>query len=135
MGEPVAKGRPRFGRTRLGHVTVYSPQKTQDYEALLRNEAIKAMGDQEPFDGAIGVTIKAFFAIPKSKSAKAKEIMDTGHHRVLKKPDIDNIQKSVLDAFNGVVFKDDCMVWSIHAVKLYSSEPRIDVFVVCEDNK
>jgi Holliday junction resolvase RusA-like endonuclease len=48
----------------------------------------------------------------------------------LKKPDIDNIEKIVLDALNGVAYADDANVVSVRAIKgRYESTPRLIVRV------
>jgi Holliday junction resolvase RusA-like endonuclease len=47
-----------------------------------------------------------------------------------KKPDIDNIAKTYLDAMNGVIFKDDTQVIDLHVKKLYSAFAGVDVMVM-----
>jgi Holliday junction resolvase RusA-like endonuclease len=42
-----------------------------------------------------------------------------------KKPDIDNVLKIVLDALNGVAYKDDSKVVSVSGKKIYSDEPKL----------
>lgn len=48
-----------------------------------------------------------------------------------KKPDLDNLTKAVLDACNGIVWKDDgCIVW-LELKKLYAvQEPKVLVKVM-----
>lgn len=50
-----------------------------------------------------------------------------GNIRPIKKPDIDNILKSVFDGLNGIAFKDDTQIIRIQTEKFYSNEPRIDI--------
>jgi Holliday junction resolvase RusA-like endonuclease len=47
-----------------------------------------------------------------------------------KKPDIDNIAKTYLDAMNGVIFVDDTQVIDLHVKKLYSVVAGVDVMVM-----
>jgi Holliday junction resolvase RusA-like endonuclease len=48
------------------------------------------------------------------------------------KPDIDNLQKFVLDSIsNGVLLTDDKIVYSIKATKLYDERPRTE-FTITE---
>ena len=47
-----------------------------------------------------------------------------------KKPDVDNIAKSILDALNGFVFKDDNQVSKISVEKRYALEEKIIVKVI-----
>ena len=44
-----------------------------------------------------------------------------------KKPDIDNIVKIVLDAMNGIAFKDDTQITKLQVEKLYSTSESISV--------
>ena len=45
------------------------------------------------------------------------------------KPDLDNVVKAVLDALNGVVYRDDAQVVNLVATKRYATEPRVEVYV------
>ena len=75
------------------------------------------------------VTIRAFFEIPKSWSKKKQALASDGEIKPTKKCDIDNIVKSVLDALNGVAYKDDKQVVCIYSTKKYSCMPRIEIDV------
>lgn len=44
-------------------------------------------------------------------------------------PDIDNLQKSLLDALNGIVWDDDAKITHIEAWKFYSEKPRTEIEV------
>ena len=52
-----------------------------------------------------------------------------GREKPIKKTDIDNLAKSLLDGMNGVVFKDDSQIVSLHCTKVYASEPGVDIMV------
>jgi Holliday junction resolvase RusA-like endonuclease len=49
--------------------------------------------------------------------------------RPTKKPDADNICKAVCDAMNGIVYKDDAQVVSLHFTKRYNTIASIHVCV------
>ena len=49
--------------------------------------------------------------------------MLTGRISHMKKPDIDNLQKFVLDCLNEIVIRDDSQVVEIRARKVYSMKP------------
>jgi len=125
LGEPRGKGRPRFAR-RTGHA--YTPQKTASYEACLRHEAALAMGDRPPLEGALCVQVSAYFGVPQSWSAKKRDAALAGEIRPAKRPDLDNVVK-MLDAFNGVVWRDDAQIVSGLIEKHYSDRPRLRVGV------
>ena len=124
-GDPVAKGRPRFSGYHA-----YTPKKTRDYEALVKQSYMGQCGNVIT-EKDVKITIIAYFSIPKSKSKKVKEQMATGEIRPSKKPDIDNVMKSILDGLNGVAFVDDKQVVEVHVEKWYSEDPR--VFVEIEE--
>ena len=124
FGDPVGKGRPRF--TRGGHC--YTPAATAQYERRLRAEW-RAANPGEPLQGAVAVVIDAYYAIPKSATVRERERMMYGELAPLKKPDLDNVTKIVLDALNSVAFADDKQVVSIRAGKHYSADPRVEVYI------
>lgn len=126
FGEPVGKGRPKFSR-RGGFVRAYTPKKTADYEKKVRECYMEQMGTK--FEGAIRVDIAAFFPVPKSASKKKKFQMLMDDIRCLKKPDVDNIAKIILDGLNGVAYEDDKQVVTLLVKKYYSEEPRVSVWV------
>lgn len=49
-----------------------------------------------------------------------------------KKPDIDNVLKSVLDGLQGVAYKDDKNITSARISKRYSAEPRLEIYMTEE---
>ncbi|KKL18643.1 hypothetical protein LCGC14_2473480 [marine sediment metagenome] len=72
----------------------------------------------------ITIKIKFVFEIPKSR----KELKVGMPH--LQKYDIDNCEKSILDACTGILWKDDCVVWrSKGIVKVWGRSPRAEVTV------
>lgn len=124
-GEVVPKGRPRF--TRQGRT--YTPKKTMTYEAEVAMMAKAAMGDKEPTKLPVWVYIYVNLPVPQSYSKKRAEACLSGSERPTKKPDIDNAIKSILDGMNGVVYKDDCQIVSLHAYKRYDSISSVHVVV------
>ena len=53
--------------------------------------------------------------------------MESGDIFPSRKPDVDNIEKAVLDALNGIAYKDDSRVFRTGCVKYYGSEPRLEI--------
>ena len=124
-GEPKGKGRPRFAR-RTGHA--YTPAKTASYEACLRHEAALVMAGRPPLEGALRVQVGAYFGIPQSWSAKKRDAALAGTIRPAKRPDWENVAK-MLDAFNGVVWRDDAQIVSGLIEKHYNDRPRLRIEV------
>ncbi len=57
-----------------------------------------------------------------------------GKIRPTKKPDIDNILKSVFDSLNQVAFYDDTQIIEIQASKYYSDISRIEIQIERVEN-
>ena len=125
---PVAKGRPKFSKVG-GFVKTYSPKKTVDYEQIVRQTAAQAMGPTELLETPVAVYLYIRLPIPKSYPRKRLEACLKGLERPTKKPDIDNLAKSVLDGINGVIWRDDSQIVSLHVTKVYSTQPGVDVLI------
>lgn len=123
MGEPRGKGRPRF--TRCGKP--YTDKKTRDYENEVRKAYKEARGPM--FHGPVNVEIYAFHAVPKSWNKAARTIALANETAPMRKPDADNIAKIILDALNGLAWKDDTQVSRLTVVKLFSEDPRCEIFI------
>ncbi len=119
--KPQAKQRPRFNSKTKA---VYTPQATKDYETSIAWAYKQAKG--QLLDGAVAIEIHAYFEPPKSDRYGHMLIGLIDH---IKRPDVDNLAKAVLDGLNGVAFKDDSHVVSLHITKAYSEYDHIDVSV------
>jgi Holliday junction resolvase RusA-like endonuclease len=125
-GEPVAKGRARFAR-KGKHVTTYTPEKTVNYETLVRLAAHQAMDGQPPFARPVSLLVQIWVSVPTSWSNKRRDLALRGFIGATKKPDADNVLKAIKDGMNGVVYVDDARVTSIKLSKQYGEIPRVEV--------
>lgn len=118
-GSVQPKQRPKFNR-RTG--TAYTPNSTVEFEASVRCYAQKYLADNDylPMEGACDVHITIHKAVPERASKKKRKEMLQGLISVTTKPDVDNVAKSILDALNGVWYKDDRQVVKLTVEKLYS---------------
>lgn len=128
-GKPIGKGRPRFlkrgFKTAAGHTQyTYTPAETRAYEAALTLIARRQMRGRAPFEGALAVLIYAHFAYPVSLPKNRRAIA-----RATGRPDWENVGKIACDALNKVVWNDDAQIVEGTVVKLFSSEPRLEIFV------
>lgn len=122
-GEPIGKGRPKFAR-RGNFVQTYTPEKTASYENLVKLCYRQVPESEYAFaERPIQVNILAKFSISKSASKKKRLEMLGGTIRPTKKPDVDNLVKSILDALSGVAYKDDSQVVELTIGKIYSENP------------
>jgi Holliday junction resolvase RusA-like endonuclease len=120
-GSPCAKQRPKFGNGRT-----YTPDKTVNYEALVKQLYIVEHHGKQ-LEGALQLTVKAYFQIPKSESKKKKLDMYECRIRPTKRPDWDNVGKIISDALNGLAYHDDSQIVTATVEKWYSTEPRVEV--------
>ena len=127
-GTPVGKGRPKFAR-RGKVVTAYTPEKTASYENLVKTIAYEAMRGRPLFECAVGVWISLSILPPASWSAKKRSAALAGSIFPTTKPDIDNTQKCILDACNGIVFVDDKQACDGVVTKRYAAEVGAMVIV------
>jgi Holliday junction resolvase RusA-like endonuclease len=126
-GEVRGKGRPRIIRI-AGQPRMKADPMTASYESLVTLFAKQAMGAAPLMDVPVCVTMLARFVPARSASRRAQAAMLAGEQPPAKKPDLDNIVK-VLDALNGVVWRDDAQVVSVFARKVYAEEPGLDVVI------
>ena len=119
-GEPKAKARPRMS-TKTGRA--YTPGTTIQYENWVKACFMEQCGIK--LEGEIKATISCYFGIAKSTTKKKREQMLEGAIRPTKKPDLDNIAKSILDSLNDVAYKDDSQVVSLTIEKYYGEQPCV----------
>ena len=126
--DPVGKQRARYAR-RGNFVQTYTPDKTRNYEALIKEAATEAMGSSEALQTPVSLYLYIRVPIPASATKKRLQAIASGEEKPTKKPDASNILKSVEDAMNSVVYKDDSQIVNIHISKVYSSVPGVDICV------
>lgn len=125
-GKPQPKGRPRFNRY-TG--TAYTPRQTHVYETEVKAYFMAAYRHHKPLEGALSVSIDAYFEPPKNTSKRVRDLMYSGQIRYSKKPDADNIIKAICDALNGVAYIDDGQIVCVQCRKLYSDRARCEILI------
>jgi len=101
---PQPKARPR-----VYNGIAFTPAKTKAYEsavALLIRKYFPV-----PFECALSVRMEFFM----SKAVSNKKPYPT------QSPDIDNLAKAILDAGNGLIYKDDSQVIELNIVKRWAT--------------
>ena len=121
MGNPIPWKRPARASNHF-----YDAQKHE--KMLIKNEIEMQHDGIRKYEGPIKFEI-VFYFNPPPLSAKNLEKKLKSPHFV--RPDIDNLCKWILDAATGILFKDDCIISSLHAEKKYDITPRT-VFTVTE---
>lgn len=127
---PAPKQRPAWSKGRA-----YTPKKTRDYEALLANVAQATMytNKKKRFDSETPLKVTATFVFEPPKSwpkKKRQDALDGVSYPILSNTgDVDNLLKSCLDSFNGIVFDDDKTIVEIVSKKKYGEKNQIIVLV------
>ena len=129
-GQPQGKGRARsriVTNKATGHqfTAHHTPTKTRQYEDKIRSHAIGVMQNSKPLNCPISLELEMVFEVPKSWPKWKTALALSGQIMPTVKPDSDNIEKAVMDGFNGVVWKDDCLVVHCNKVKIYGERAGI----------
>jgi Holliday junction resolvase RusA-like endonuclease len=119
--EPKAQPRPRFARIGKA-VRAYHPAKVGAYKAEIRRQVIAQGGRLIP-EGPIGLWITFFMPRPKSHMTTKGEIKKNAPAWHTSRPDLDNLEKAVMDSLTGIIWKDDSAVCDKHVLKVYVTEP------------
>ena len=123
-GKIIGKERPRVN-TYSG--MIYTPNRTKDYELLIQQSFKVKNPNFKMLEGRVEIEIIAYMSIPKNTSKVKTQAMLENKISPTKKPDIDNIAKSVLDAMNKFVIKDDNQVSKISIEKRFGKTEKIYV--------
>ena len=119
----IGKERPRYSAKTH---RMYTPKRTSTFEekvkfAFLSKYNIETELSDRPFSAVINVYYKPAESLSKKKQE------DLLYREYTKKPDCDNIAKAVLDALNGIAYKDDRQITSLWIGKHYSQENKIEI--------
>ena len=122
---PKAKARPRFVR-RGKFVQTYTPKTTLDYEKKIAEEYLLQGGEvfEHPY---LGMSITAYFPIPKGTRKSDRLLLETECVPYDKHIDLDNLAKAVMDAVIGVAYLDDKQIVSLKVRKYYGKVGRVVV--------
>ena len=133
-GEIRGKGRPRF-RNCGRFIQTYTDAETRNYEMSIKEAYLSSVKDRDVKevtffnDEPLKLTLKIYQAIPKSTSKKkAREMMA---HQIYptKKPDVDNILKSVCDSLNLVCWQDDTQIIKLESSKFYDEKNWMEITI------
>lgn len=114
-GNPVPKGRPRVVMKGRYPVT-YTPEKTRIWEEYVQVSSLPYK-PIEFMEGPLRMKLRFIFVKPKSAKREYPNI----------KPDIDNLAKSIMDALEGVFYKNDSQVVDEVLSKRYGNVAMVKV--------
>lgn len=125
-GKP--KPQQRHRHTKKGFTYDPSSKDKKDLLTLIHSQAPK-----KPFEG--GITLYVRFCMPYVKKHYrtgkfSNELKPNPPLSYRIKPDIDNLLKFVMDAGNGVLWKDDSQIYKVDMEKIYSVKGYTNITVV-----
>lgn len=110
------------------YIQQYPDPETAKYEAMVAEYAGWLMKRREPSEQPLALLVHAFIPVPKSWSKRDQAEALFGGILPTSRPDGDNYLK-IVDALNGIVWKDDAQVVDARVIKRYSSEPALRIEV------
>jgi len=124
-GDPVGKKAPYvyYNKKKKKHSS-FTPKKARDYEsyiALVANQH-KPIA---PLDEPLAIEIIYYIPRPKSRASNKHKYPD-------RKPDIDNLDKLVVDSMEGIIFVNDSRIVMKKSMKLYG-DPRVEIKILTLD--
>lgn len=127
--DPYPSPRPRFSKR-----GTYMPSEYTAWKKKFLKEWLKHNLSKYDPGVAIAVDLKFYIKPPKAiaRVKKNKQALEDETIIVVKKPDLDNLEKSVLDSINGHAYEDDNQISDLHSCKRYSLNPRVEI-VIRED--
>lgn len=114
---PIAWARPRLSGKHF-----FDAQHLEKLNAglLIRNQ----LGSTTPFENvALYVDIVFVMPIPQCSQKRHDKLLNSYHTGHI---DIDNMCKFLLDSCNNVLYKDDCLIAKLSAIKIYGDDPRTE---------
>ena len=129
-GRPQPQGRPRAVRMGAG-VRMYDPPKSKAYKQMVSAKVRSYMNINgiQTITEPLAVHLNFYFTPPKSYSKKRIRAIEAKKELFTKKPDVDNLAKSILDSCNDLLFKDDSQIIGLTIGKHYGHKDYVDVKV------
>jgi Holliday junction resolvase RusA-like endonuclease len=118
-GAPVAKARPRGFKNKAGHIRMYTPKHSKDFENAVRQRAEQVF--EKPLQGPLYLEVAFFLPRPTYMTWKKKPMPAVPND---KRPDLTNFVKSIEDGLNGVAYLDDGQIAQLSASKYYQTGGR-----------
>jgi Holliday junction resolvase RusA-like endonuclease len=126
----IPKAQPRAKAfVRGNRAGVYDPGTSNDWKADVRRAAF-AEWDRMIFTGPVEVRLAFRMPRPKSHFRSNGLLKPNAPKWVEKKPDLDNLEKAVLDALTNIgIWRDDSQVVRVTKSKQYCDQPGCAVSI------
>jgi len=117
FGDPLSLKRHRSSLKKM-----YDPNFCAKQNFAWKVQTLLPRNKNFPITQCINLSLEFYIRIPKSWPKRKKENFYAKPHT--QKLDLDNLIKFVCDSLNGILWEDDCLVYSINASKYWSDSPR-----------
>lgn len=121
---PMSKDRPRFVN---GHC--YTSERTKFAEDaigwLVKEQMVKQ--SLPIMNKPISMSLEFGFKLPKNMTKAERDMLKENNFQHIKKPDIDNMCKLVLDSLNKIAYVDDKLIVHLDAIKIFGGEDYIKI--------
>jgi Holliday junction resolvase RusA-like endonuclease len=147
--ERALKALPQFKPTKVNSIIIHLPEEVTPaprprpssrggawdpgYKEKRRiREKLKELlpDDWIPKSSDCGFSLVVHYAIPRSKKIADKIMMATGEIPKTSIPDLDNVEKTLMDAANTVLWDDDAQVTDKDSCKRYAAFPKVELLFV-----
>ena len=110
-------------------ISNYDPSATKkkSFRGVMQDEA-----PQTPLEGPLMLELNFYMGRPKNHYGTGKHantVKASAPEWHTGRPDIDNLQKFVQDALNGIYWRDDSLICQIVTRKQYSERPRTEIII------
>jgi Holliday junction resolvase RusA-like endonuclease len=123
---PVPKERPRVVKDPATEKTFgYTPARTKHFTVEVARVINHVFGARKPIEGPVRIDMTFVMQVPKSWPKWKREAAVDGLIAPTGRPDMDNLEKALLDAFNETLIVDDAFVIERRARKIYGDVPQI----------
>lgn len=131
VGEAVPQGSAKAfvvdGKARITHDNA----ATKEWRRRVRDRAETALEGRPVLTGAVAIRLEIAFARPSTHFGK-RGLRSTARPYPSVRPDLDKLERAVLDALTGVAYRDDGQVVQISASKKYLDSPGDREYVLVE---
>lgn len=127
--DPIPKGRPRLS-TKTGRI--YTPKRTEEFQNEIRKRVCYELGkyfDFPMYPKEVPVCIDIDFVFRRPKPLQTRKYPEGFLWRP-KGDDVDNLEKAVYDALNGILWHDDRQIVEGRTRKLWAKRGEDAMIVI-----
>jgi len=131
QGVPQPKKRAKSRLIKTPTSTFISTYKHPKTAAAEESFIARAIAHKPPAPLTAPIVLTLLFVLPVPKAWPRRRILQLADREIphVSRPDLDNLEKLVKDAMNGVFWSDDQQVCGVTKRKIYGLEPRTEVTI------